>query len=69
MRTTHRRSSFFPLAVSGRTPVLICHDCTAVDGVCLQTSESIGCAEELGLPAVVVLNKIDLLPEEEAAQV
>lgn len=42
---------------------------TAVDGICLQTSESIGCAEELGLPAVVVLNKIDLLPEEEAAQV
>lgn len=41
----------------------------AVDGVCLQTSESIGCAEELGLPAVVVLNKIDLLPEKEAAQV
>lgn len=44
--------------------------CTAaVDGICLQTSESIGCAEELGLPAVVVLNKIDLLPEKEAAQV
>lgn len=41
----------------------------AVDGVCLQTSESIGCAEELGLPAVVVLNKIDLLPDEVAAQV
>lgn len=41
----------------------------AVDGICLQTSESIGCAEELGLPAVVVLNKIDLLPEEEVAQV
>ncbi|CAN0309544.1 unnamed protein product [Pylaiella littoralis] len=41
---------------------------SAVDGVCLQTSESIGCAEELGLPVVVVLNKIDLLPEEEAAQ-
>ncbi|CAB1120457.1 unnamed protein product [Ectocarpus sp. CCAP 1310/34] len=40
----------------------------AVDGVCLQTSESIGCAEELGLPAVVVLNKIDLLPNEVAAQ-
>ncbi|CAM9259184.1 unnamed protein product [Ectocarpus sp. 4 AP-2014] len=41
---------------------------SAVDGVCLQTSESIGCAEELGLPAVVVLNKIDLLPDEVAAQ-
>lgn len=41
----------------------------AVDGICLQTSESIGCAEELGLPAVVALNKIDLLPDEEAAQV
>lgn len=41
----------------------------AVDGVRLQTSESIGCAEELGLPAVVALNKIDLLQQEEAAQV
>lgn len=41
----------------------------AVDGVCLQTSESIGCAEELGLPTVVVLNKIDLLPEEQKSQV
>lgn len=40
-----------------------------MDGICLQTSESIGCAEELGLPAVVALNKIDLLPDEEAAQV
>ena len=40
-----------------------------MDGICLQTSESIGCAEELGLPAVVVLNKIDLLPDDEAAQV
>lgn len=41
----------------------------AVDGVCLQTSESIGCAEELGLPAVVALNKVDLLPDKEVAQV
>ncbi|CAM9105762.1 unnamed protein product [Scytosiphon promiscuus] len=41
---------------------------SAVDGICLQTSESIGCAEELGLPAVVVLNKIDLLPDEVATQ-
>ncbi|CAM9255833.1 unnamed protein product [Hapterophycus canaliculatus] len=41
---------------------------SAVDGICLQTSESIGCAEELGLPAVVVLNKIDLLPDEAATQ-
>lgn len=41
---------------------------SAVDGVCLQTSESIGCAEELGLPTVVALNKVDLLPQEEAAQ-
>lgn len=39
----------------------------AVDGVCLQTSESIGCIEELGLPVVVVLNKIDLLTDEDAA--
>lgn len=41
----------------------------AVDGVCLQTSESIGCAEELGLPVVVALNKIDLVPERDVAQV
>lgn len=41
----------------------------AEDGVCLQTSESIGCAEELGLPVVVVLNKIDLLGEKDAAKV
>lgn len=38
-----------------------------MDGVCLQTSESIGCIEELGLPVVVVLNKMDLLTEKGAA--
>lgn len=70
-RQAIRTQAFLPtlLTVVGRAPCFACLDCTAVDGVCLQTSESIGCAEELGLPAVVVLNKIDLLPEEEAAQV
>lgn len=42
---------------------------SAADGICLQTSESIGCAEELQLPAVVALNKMDLVPDTEAAQV
>ena len=59
--------TYFPLTAVRRhtTSTVI----AAVDGICLQTSESIGCAEELGLPAVVALNKIDLLPDEEAAQV
>ncbi|CAM9168684.1 unnamed protein product [Choristocarpus tenellus] len=41
---------------------------SAVEGVCLQTKESMGCAEELGLPTVVAVNKMDLLPEGEEAR-
>lgn len=66
----HRPPPFPPPSGCVRPCTVCVPDTTAaVDGVCLQTSESIGCAEELRLPAVVVLNKIDLLPEEEAAQV
>ncbi|CAM9370012.1 unnamed protein product [Chrysoparadoxa australica] len=35
---------------------------SAVEGVCLQTQESIGCIEEMGIPCIVALNKVDLLP-------
>ena len=35
----------------------------AVEGVCVQTEESIGCAEELSIPMVVALNKIDLVDD------
>ncbi|KAG5187545.1 hypothetical protein JKP88DRAFT_307344 [Tribonema minus] len=34
---------------------------SAVDGVCQQTGESIGCLDDLGLPAVVAVTKVDLV--------
>ncbi|KAG7400173.1 hypothetical protein PHYBOEH_006712 [Phytophthora boehmeriae] len=41
----------------------------ADEGVLLQTEESIGAIEESGLPAIVCINKIDLLDEEDEAKV
>jgi GTPase len=42
---------------------------SAQDGVCEQTGESIGCLDDLALPAVVALTKMDLVPEPQRAQV
>jgi GTPase len=42
---------------------------SAQDGVCEQTGESIGCLDDLALPAVVALTKMDLVPEHQRAQV
>ncbi|KAE8901664.1 hypothetical protein PF003_g14526 [Phytophthora fragariae] len=41
----------------------------ADEGVLLQTEESIGAIEEAGLPAVICINKVDLLGEEGDEQV
>ncbi|KAG3119354.1 hypothetical protein PI124_g2502 [Phytophthora idaei] len=41
----------------------------ADEGVLLQTEESIGAIEEAGLPAVICINKVDLLGEDGSEQV
>eukprot|EP00644_Phytophthora_capsici_P014117 jgi/Phyca11/13269/fgenesh1_pg.PHYCAscaffold_3_\ len=41
----------------------------ADEGVLLQTEESIGAIEEAGLPAVICINKVDLLGEDDDGQV
>ncbi|CAI5739243.1 unnamed protein product [Peronospora destructor] len=41
----------------------------ADEGVLLQTKESIGAIEEAGLPAVICINKVDLLAEDSERQV
>jgi translation initiation factor IF-2 len=42
---------------------------SAQDGICEQTGESIGCLDDLALPAVVALTKMDLVPEAQREQV
>lgn len=38
------------------------------EGVCLQTEESIGIVESMNVPVIVVINKIDTLPDNEASE-